>query len=118
MRPTTQSSEPAPTRVQHTPTALTPEQESAVISRYLDLAVQERLQSSNASAIYDSTSPNEHELTKLVAPIHFSKPRTINHNAKNKLRDNITHRITFSPITPARETLHFPPTKGLPRRNA
>ena len=37
--PSKKSSEPTPTRVQRTPTALTPEQEFAVISQYLNLAV-------------------------------------------------------------------------------
>jgi hypothetical protein len=46
---TKKSTEPAPARIPRAPTALTPEQESAVISRYLALADQERLQRSNAS---------------------------------------------------------------------
>jgi hypothetical protein len=43
------STEPAPAHIPRAPTALTPEQESAVISRYLVLADQERLLRSNAS---------------------------------------------------------------------
>jgi hypothetical protein len=57
------SSEPAPTRIQRTPTALTPEQESAIISRSIIIANKERLHRSNASAIYESATPNEHEST-------------------------------------------------------
>ncbi len=37
------STEPTPVRIPRAPTALTPEQESATISRYLVLADQERL---------------------------------------------------------------------------
>ena len=101
VRSTKESSEPAPTRVQRTPTVLTHEQESAVISRYLDLAVQERLQRSNASAIYNSTTPNKHESANMGCSHSFSKAfDNIKHNAKNKLPDNIAHRITFSPTIP------------------
>jgi hypothetical protein len=116
---TKKSSEPAPTRVQSTPTAMTPEQESAVISRYLNLVVQERLHSSNASAVYNSTTPNKHECTKMGSSYSCSEASNdIKHNAKNKHEGNINRSITFSPIIPCKRNPPFAsnkrPTKKKP----
>jgi hypothetical protein len=59
------SFEPTPTRVPRAPTALTPKQESAVISPNLVLADQERIQRSHASTIYEGTSSNECNSTEM-----------------------------------------------------
>jgi hypothetical protein len=98
--------------------ALTPEQESAVISRYLVLADQERLERSHASPNFEGTTPNKHKSTEMARSHSILKTSDkINHNAKNKLKDNITRRITFNPSSHARETLNLPPSKVLQRRN-
>jgi hypothetical protein len=102
------SSEPAPARIPRAPTALTPEQESAVISRYLVLADQERLLRSNASINTGSPTSNEHEFTDMgrshLLPQASGK---IHHNASTKLQHNISHRIPFSPIIPRKRNLPF-----------
>jgi hypothetical protein len=65
VKPAKKSNEPAPARIPRAPTALTPEQESAVISRYLVLADQERLLGSNASFNNGSPTSNKHEFTEM-----------------------------------------------------
>jgi hypothetical protein len=115
--PTEKSLEPTPNRFQHTPIALTPEQESAVISLSVIIANQERLQRSNASPNNGSTDPNEHESTKKGRSHSFLKASyNINCNTKAK---------TTSPAGPPSlsssqegEAIHLTPTKRLQRRNA
>jgi hypothetical protein len=109
---TKKSSEPAPARIPHAPTALTPEQEFAVISHYLVLADQERLQRSNASLNNGSTTFNKHESTEMGRPHSILKaPDEIHHNASTKLQHDISHRIPFSPITLRKQNLPFAPNE-------
>jgi hypothetical protein len=87
------STEPAPARIPRTPTALTPEQESAVISRYLVLADQERLLRSNASLNNGRPTSNKHESTGMGRSHSILKaPDEIHHNASTKLQHDISHR--------------------------
>ncbi len=80
------STEPAPARIPRAPTALTPEQESAVISRYLVLADQECLLRSNASLNNGSPTSNELESTEMGRSHSILKaPDKIHHNASTKL---------------------------------
>jgi hypothetical protein len=109
---TKKSTEPAPARIPRAPTALTPEHESAVISHYLVLADQERLQRSNASVNNGSSTLNEHESTEMGRSHSILKaPDEIHHNASTKLQHNISHRIPFSPITPRKRNLPFDSNK-------
>jgi hypothetical protein len=112
VQPAKKSSEPTPTRVQRTQMALTPEQVSAIISRSIIIANQERLQRSNASAIYESATTNKHESTEMGRSHSiFQASDKINHNAKIKLKNDITHRITFSPIIPRKRNHPFASNK-------
>jgi hypothetical protein len=102
------STKPTPARIPRAPTALTPEQESAVMSRYLVLANQERLLRSNASLNNGSPTSNEHESTKISYPHSLLQaPDKIHHNASTKLQHDISHRIPFSPIIPRKQNLPF-----------
>jgi hypothetical protein len=93
------STEPAPARIPRAPTALTPEQESAVISRYLVLADQESLLRSNTSLNNGRPTSNEHESTEMGRSHSIHKtPDEIHHKASTKLQHDISHRIPFSPI--------------------
>ncbi len=113
------SSSAASTRVQRAPTALTPEQESAVISRYLVVADQERLQCINASPHNGSTISYISNLPKWVAPIHsFRPPTTLTTTRRTRLKTISPAGSRFHLSSPARETLYLPLTKGLQRRNA
>jgi hypothetical protein len=105
---TKKSTELAPARIPRAPTALTPEQESAVILRYLVLADQERLQRSNDSVNNGSPTSNEHKSTEMGRSHSILKvPNEIHHNASTKLQHDISHRIPFSPITPRKRNLSF-----------
>ncbi len=108
VKPAKKSSAAAPTRHQHAPMALTPVQESAVISCYLFVADQERLQCINVFPNNGSTTSYEHESTKMDCTNSlFQASNKINHNAKNKLENDITRRITFSPIIPSKRNPQF-----------
>jgi hypothetical protein len=109
---TKKSTEPVPARIPHAPTALTPEQESAVISRNLVLADQERLHCSNASLNNGSPTSNEHESTEM-GRFHstLKAPDEFHQNASTKIQHNISHRIPFSPITPRKRNHPFASNK-------
>jgi hypothetical protein len=103
-----ESTEPAPDRIPRAPTALTPEQESAVISRYVVLADQERLLRSNASLNNGSPTSNKHESTEMGRSHSILKaPNEIHQNASTKLQHDISHRISFSPNIPRKQNLPF-----------
>ena len=93
------SPEPAPGHLQRIPTASTPEQEFAVISRYLALAHQERLQFMNKTANLACKSSNE------VGSTNLGRSHTC--NAASKLPHDITSKILFSPIILCKENLLF-----------
>ena len=102
------SPEPAPGHFQRIPTASTPEHESAVISRYLALAHQERLQLKNKTANLASKSSNEVGSTTMGrSHTIFKAPGTIICNAAPKLPHDITSKISFSPIIPRKGNLLF-----------
>jgi hypothetical protein len=108
VKATKKSPEPALARIPRAPTALTPEQESAVISSFLVLADQERLQRSSASANYESTPSSEHKSTEMGRSHSiFHASDNIHRNSKNKLPDDIARRITFSPIIPRKRNPPF-----------
>ena len=100
------SSEPALTRIPRAPTALTPERESAVISRFLVLTDQERLLRSNASLNNGSPTSNEHESPEMGCSHFILKAYDRNHhNTTNKVQHNISHRIPFSLIMPRKRNV-------------
>ncbi len=108
VKPAKKSTEPAPARIPRAPTALTPEQESAVILRNIVLADQERLQRSNAWVNNGSPTTNEHESTE-TGRSHsiLQAPDNTNYIVTNKLEQNISHRIPFSPIIPCKRNPPF-----------
>jgi hypothetical protein len=110
---TKKSTEPTPAaRIPCVPTALTPEQESAVISRNLVLADQELLLRSSASLNNGSPTFNEHESTEMGRPHSLLQvPDEIHHNASTKLQHDISHRIPISPIIPRKRNLPFASNK-------
>ncbi len=119
VKPAKKSSESAPTCVQCAPTALTPEQESAVKSCYLILADQERLQFINVSHNNGSTTSYKHKSSKWVAPTHFSRhPKALTIRRRTRLKTISPTGSRFPQSFHATETLYLPPTKGLRRRNA
>jgi hypothetical protein len=116
------STKPVSARIPRAPTALTPEQESAVISRYIVLADQERHLCSNASLNDGSPTSNEHEYTEMGRSHSILQtPDEINYIVTNKLEHNISHRIPFSPIIPRKRNPPFAsnesPTKNQPVRS-
>ena len=102
------SPEPAPGHFQRIPTASTPEQESAVISRYLALAHQECLQLKNKTANLACKSSNEVGSAKMGwSHTIYKAPGTIICNAASKLPKDITSKILFSPIITRKGNLLF-----------
>ncbi|KAI2498261.1 hypothetical protein MHU86_16240 [Fragilaria crotonensis] len=101
----------APGHFQHSATALTPEQESAVISRFLETIDQERLQGqdTNNRVNYACELSYEAGSTDMGRSHSLSiKPGAINDNAAAKFQDNQDNntRTTFaSTIIPRQEDL-------------
>ncbi|KAI2510442.1 hypothetical protein MHU86_4015 [Fragilaria crotonensis] len=113
----------APGHFQHTATALTPEQESAVISRFLETINQERLQGQDTNnrvnyaceLSYEAGSTDmgrSHSLSIKTAPSTTSQP------PNSKTFKTIMRAIpSLPPSSRAKKTSNSPPTKGLSRTN-
>jgi hypothetical protein len=108
VKPAKKSTEPVPARIPRAPTALTPEQESAVISRYLVLADQESLLRSYASYNNGSPTSNEHKYTEMGRSHSILQVfNDTNYIVTNKLQHNISHRIPFSNNIPRKRNPPF-----------
>ncbi|KAI2506202.1 hypothetical protein MHU86_8237 [Fragilaria crotonensis] len=112
----------APGHFQHTATALTPEQESAVISRFLETIDQERLQDTNTNNRVNYACELSYEAgsTDMGRSHSLSiENGAINDIAAAKFQDNktITRNTFASTIIPRQEDPNLPPTKGLSRTN-
>ncbi|KAI2489629.1 hypothetical protein MHU86_24960 [Fragilaria crotonensis] len=111
----------APGHFQHSATALTPEQESAVISRFLEIIDQERLhgQDTNNRVNYACELSYEAGSTDMGRSHSLSiKPGAINDNAAAKFQDNQDNtRTTLLPPSSRAKKTSSPPTKGLSRTN-
>ncbi|KAI2505341.1 hypothetical protein MHU86_9047 [Fragilaria crotonensis] len=100
----------APGHFQRTATALTPEQESAVISRFLETIDQERLQGqdTNNRVNYACELSYEAGSTDMGRSHSLSiKPGAINDNAAAKIQDNNTRNTFASTIIPRQEDLQL-----------
>jgi hypothetical protein len=111
------STEPTPACILRAPTALTPEQESAVISRHPVLADQERLLRSYATLNNGSPTSNEHESTEMGRPHSLLQAPTKFTTTRRPSSNTISATGSHShPSFHASETSHSPPTKSR-RRN-
>jgi len=112
------STKPTPARIPRAPTALTPEQESAVMSRYLVLANQERLLRSNASLNNGSPTSNEHESTEMGRPHSLLQAPTKFTTTRRPSSNTISATGSHShPSFHASKTSHSPPSKNRQRNN-
>ncbi|KAI2496438.1 hypothetical protein MHU86_18062 [Fragilaria crotonensis] len=116
------STNKAPGDFQRARTALTPEQESATISRFLAIVEQERAQDTKTRVTYACKPSNEAGSTEMGRSHSISNANGATNDIeaaepKNDNDDDARNNTLLPPPSRAKKTPHSPPTKGLSRSN-
>ncbi|KAI2513558.1 hypothetical protein MHU86_698 [Fragilaria crotonensis] len=113
------STNKAPGDFQRARTALTPQQESAEISRFLAIVEQERAQDTKTRVTYACKPSNEAGSTEMGRShsIPNANGATNDIEAAEPKNDNDDDARNNTPPSRAKKTPHSPPTKGLSKNN-